>query len=166
MIYFFGALLLASTLAAAVYRRMQRRPEDSGHAMSRDMLSGAAIFAFMGPAVAIVPIAVTMSIGAQDPELLLFGLYGLPWAYLFGGVPALFCGLTAGALKPVAPSWLAILRMGLIGAAYAFVFLLTFGSRDRSLAALGFPLFMGALPAAVAGLLCARVFYGKPVAIR
>ena len=35
MIYFFGALLLASTLAAAVYRRMQRRPEDSGRAMSR-----------------------------------------------------------------------------------------------------------------------------------
>ncbi|UAN04209.1 hypothetical protein [Achromobacter mucicolens] len=166
MIYFVGALLLACTLAAAVYRRMQRRPADSGRAMSRDMLAGAAIFAFMGPAVGMLVMAVVISIGAQDPELLLFGLYGLPWAYLFGGIPALLCGMTAGALKPAAPSWLAILRMGLIGAAYAFVFLLTFGTRDRSLAALGFPLFMGALPAAVAGLACARVLYGKPVAVR
>ena len=159
MIYLIGALLLACTLAAAVYRRMQRRPADSGRAMSRDMLAGAAIFAFMG-------LAVVISIGAQDPELLLFGLYGLPWAYLFGGIPALLCGMTAGALKPAAPSWLAILRMGLIGAAYAFVFLLTFGTRDRSLAALGFPLVMGALPAALAGLACARVLYGKPAAVR
>ena len=166
MIYLFGALLLAFTLAAVVYRRMQRRPEDSARAMSRDMLAGAAIFAFVGPAIGILVIAVTISIGGRNPETLLFGLYGLPWAYLFGGLPALFCGMTAGALKPVAPSWLAILRMGLIGAVYAFVFLLTFGRQDRSLAALGFPLFMGALPAAVAGLLCARLLYGKPVAIR
>jgi hypothetical protein len=166
MPYLIGALLLAFTLAAVVYRRMQRRPADSGRAMSRDMLAGAAIFAFVGPAVGMLVIAVTISIGAQDPESLLFGLYGLPWAYIFGGVPALLCGMTAGALKPVAPSWLAILRMGLIGAAYAFVFLLTFGRPERSLASLGFPLFMGAMPAAVAGLLCARLLYGKPVAIR
>lgn len=165
MIYILGGLLLAFTLAAVVYRRRQRRPEDSGRAISRDMLSGAAIFAFVGPAIGMLVIAVTISIGAQDPETLLFGLYGLPWAYLFGGVPALLCGMTAGALKPVAPSWLAILRMGVIGSAYAFVFLLTFG-RDRSLASLGFPLFMGALPAAIAGLVCARLLYGRPAANR
>ncbi|WP_128828253.1 hypothetical protein [Achromobacter mucicolens] len=166
MIYILGALLLACTLAAAVYRRMQRRPEDAGRIMSRDMLAGAAIFAFVGPAVGMQVIAVTTAIASQDPELLLFGLYGLPWAYIFGGVPALFCGMTAGALKPVAPNWVAILRMGLIGAAYAFIFLMTFGTNDRTLESLGFPLFMGALPAAVAGLLCARVLYGKPVAVR
>ncbi len=166
MIYLFGALLLGCTLAAAVYRRLQRRAEDSGRAMSRDMLAGAAIFAFMGPAVGMLVMAVTIAIGSQDPEMLLFGLYGLPWAYIFGGIPALLCGMTAGALKPIAPNWLAILRMGLIGAAYAFIFLMTFGGQDRTLKSLGFPLFMGALPAAVAGLLCARVFYGKPVAVR
>lgn len=161
MIYILGALLLALTLAAVVYRRRQRRPADSGRAIAGDMLAGAAIFAFVGPAAGMIVIAVTVSIAARDPESLLFGLYGLPWAYLFGGIPALVCGMTAGALKPASPSWMAIVRMGIIGAGYAFLFLATFGGPDRVQDGMTFALYMGALPGAVAGLLCARILYGR-----
>lgn len=166
MLYIIGALLLALTLGSVVYRRKQRRSGDSTRAIGRDVLAGAAIFAFVGPAVGIMVIALTMAVAAWSPDGLMFGIFGLPWAYLFGIVPALLCGMTAGALKPLAPSWRAILRMGAIGAAYAFIFLLTFGGRELSWSSTLFPLYMGALPAAVAGLVCARLLYGKPAAAR
>lgn len=161
MMILLGAVLLALTLAAALYRHRQRRPGDSGRAIGRDMLAGGAIFAFVGPAVGMFAIAVAMSIGTGDPQSLMFALYGLPWAYIFGIVPALLCGMTAGALKPAGRKWPAILRMGVIGAAYAFAFLTTFGSQGRSWAELGFPLFMGAMPGAIAAMVCARILYGK-----
>lgn len=166
MTYAFGALLLALTLGSAVYRRMQRRAGDSGRAMAGDMVAGAAIYAFVGPAMGMVVIALITTIAARSPESLSFALYGLPWAYVFGIVPALLCGLTAGALKPLAPSWRANLRMGALGALYAFTFLLMFTRRDTSWSELGFPLYMGALPGAAAALVCSRLLYGKPAPTR
>ncbi|MFD4838497.1 hypothetical protein ACFWP0_13400 [Achromobacter sp. NPDC058515] len=161
MTYAFGALLLALTLGAAVYRRMQRRPGDSARAMAGDMVAGAAIYAFVGPAVGMAVIALITAIAARSLESLMMALYGLPWSYLFGIVPALLCGLAAGALKPLAPSWRANLRMGLLGALYGFAFILVFAHRDLSWSKLGLPLYMGALPGAAAGLICARLLYGK-----
>lgn len=166
MLYITGAVLLALTLGSVVYRRAQRRAGDSGRTIGRDVVAGAAIFAFVGPAVGIVVIALTMAVAARSADSLMFGIFGLPWAYIFGIVPALLCGMTAGALKPLAPSWLAILRMAVIGAVYAFAFLLTFGGRDLSWSSALFPLYMGALPAAIAGLVCARLLYGKPAPTR
>lgn len=161
-----SAVLLALTLGPVVYRRMQRRPGDSGRAMAGDMVAGAAIYAFLGPAMGMAVVALIMTIGARSMDGLMLGLYGLPWAYLFGAVPALLCGLAAGALKPLAPSWRANLRMAALGAVYAFTFLLMFSRRDVSWSELGFPLYMGALPGAAAALLCARLLYGKPAPIR
>lgn len=166
MIYISGALLLALTLGSVVYRRMQRREGESARAIGRDVVAGAAIYAFVGPAVGIVVIALSMAAVTWSADSLMFAVFGLPWSYIFGIIPALLCGMTAGALKPVAPSWLAILRMGVIGAIYAFAFLLTFGGRDLTWSSTLFPLYMGALPAAIAGLLCARLLYGKPAATR
>ncbi|SEJ10247.1 hypothetical protein [Achromobacter sp. NFACC18-2] len=166
MLYITGAVLLALTLGSVVYRRRQRRDGDTARAIGRDMAAGAAIFAFVGPPVGIAVIALFMAVVAWSSDGLMFGIFGLPWAYIFGIVPAMFCGLTAGALKPLTPSWLAILRMGAIGAVYAFAFLLTFGGRDLSWSSTLFPLYMGAVPAAVAGLACARLLYGKPAPAR
>ena len=161
MIYIAGALLLALMLGAVVYRRMQRRDGDSARAIGRDLLAGAAIFAFAGPPVAILVIAVSMAIASWSADSLMLAIFGLPWSYIFGIVPALFCGMTAGALKPVAPSRLAVARMGVVGAVYAFAFLLTFGGRDLTWSSTVFPLYMGALPGAIAAMVCARLLYGK-----
>lgn len=166
MTYVFGALLLALTLGSALYRRMQRRPGDTGRAMVGDMVAGAAIYAFAGPAVASVLIGLVMGIGGRSLEGLMFALYGLPWSYIFGIVPALLCGLAAGALKPTTPSWRASLRMGALGALYGFVFLLMISGRNLSWSTLGFPFFMGAVPGAVAALACARLLYGKTAPTR
>jgi len=166
MLYITGAVLLALTLCSIVYRRMQRRDGESGRAIGRDVAAGAAIYAFVGPAVAIFVIAVSMAIITLSPNNLMFALFGLPWSYIFGIVPALLCGMIAGALKPLAPSWTAIVRMGFIGAVFAFAFLLTFGGRDLTWSSTVFPLYMGALPGSIAGLLCARLLYGKPAPTR
>ena len=36
--------------------------------------------------------------------------------------------------------------------------------RDNTLPELGFPLFLGGVPGLISGVVCARVFYGKPQA--
>ncbi|WP_268802345.1 hypothetical protein [Achromobacter xylosoxidans] len=36
--------------------------------------------------------------------------------------------------------------------------------RENTLSELGFPLFLGGVPGLISGVVCARVFYGKPQA--
>lgn len=166
MTYGFGALLLALTLGSIVYRRVRRSPGDTGRALARDLFAGAAVFAFVGPGVGMIVVAAVMTAAVRSMDSLMMALYGLPWSYIYGLVPALLCGMTAGALKPAAPSWRANLRMGAVGALYGFAFMLMFVGRDMAWRELGFPLVVGALPGAAGAVVAARVFYGKQTIIR
>ncbi|MGB3432885.1 hypothetical protein [Achromobacter sp.] len=157
-------ILLLGVFAAIAYRwKRQRAADASGRRLGSDLLAGGALFGVAAPAIGGAGVITGLTLATRDPETLLMLLYGLPWFYLFGFVPALLCGVVAGALRPARSSWLACAGMAAIGALYGFVFLLGFGIHDRPWQELlGFPLTVGAAPGAVSAFLCARTFYGKP----
>ncbi len=157
---YFSALLVL-TLASVLYRYIRRRPTDTVGAIALNLLAGAGLYVLLGPALGAITVSVAMTAVSMSPEGLQFMLYGLPWAYIYGIVPALFCGITAGALKPSVSSWRACRRLGAVGGLYGFLFMMGFTSKDGTWNELVFPVFMGALPAAFSATLCARLLYGK-----
>ncbi len=156
-------ILLLGVFAAIAYRWQRRRTMDAaGRRLGSDLLAGGALFAVAAPAIGGAGVIIGLTAATRDPETLLMLLYGLPWFYLFGFVPALLCGIVAGALRPARSSWSACVGMAAVGALYGFVFLLGFGVHERPWQELlGFPLTVGAAPGAVSALLCARILYGR-----
>lgn len=161
-------LLLSISLLAAVSlgvltRRIERRPANTTRGdIARSAAAGAALFAALGPPVGTLVFALALTIAALNLESLFTSIFLVPWSYLYGGAPALLCGLVAGACRPATVTWRSYCWPGLLGGLYAFVFLLGFAVRDNTLPELGFPLFLGGLPGLISGAVCARVFYGKP----
>ncbi|WP_242702791.1 MULTISPECIES: hypothetical protein [Achromobacter] len=156
-------ILLLGVFAAIAYRWQRQRTADAtGRRLGSDLLAGGALYAVAAPAIGGAGVILGLTAATRDPETLLMLLYGLPWFYLFGFVPALLCGVVAGALRPARSSWLACVGMAAVGALFGFVFLLGFGTHERPWQELlGFPLTVGALPGAVSAFVCARIFYGK-----
>ncbi|CAB5511664.1 hypothetical protein LMG26857_00952 [Achromobacter anxifer] len=162
--YISVAILLVGVFAAIAYRRAQRdAPGQAGRRLGGDLVSGGALYGVAAPPIGGAGVILALTAITRDPETLLMLVYALPWFYIFGFVPALLCGIVAGALRPAQPSWLACAGMALIGAVYGFVFLLGFGSSNRPWQeSFGFCLSIGAAPGAFSAFLCARLLYGKP----
>lgn len=155
-------ILLLGVFSAIAYRWKRRAPDEARRRLGTDLVAGGSLFALAAPAIGGTAVITVMAALTRELETLLMLVYGLPWFYIFGFVPALLCGLVAGALRPARPSWLACAGMAAVGALYGSVFLLGFGSQGRSWTELGFPLTMGGAPGALSAFLCARLFYGKP----
>ncbi|WP_063581385.1 hypothetical protein [Achromobacter ruhlandii] len=157
--------LLAAVSLGVLSWRMSHRPDGKTHGdIARSAAAGAALFAALAPPVGTLIFALFLAIAAKSLETLFTSMFLVIWSYLYGGVPALLCGLVAGACRPAVVTWRSYCWPGLLGGLYAFVFLAGFAVRDSSLIELGFPLFLGGLPGLVSGAVCARVFYGRPQA--
>jgi hypothetical protein len=157
-------VLAAASLGVLTWRIVRRPAGKTPGDMARSAAAGAALFAALGPPIGTLVFALFMAISTISVEALFTSIFLVPWSYLYGGVPALLCGLVAGACRPAAVSWRSYCWPGLLGGLYAFVFLLGFAVRDYTLPELSFPLFLGGLPGLISGAACARVFYGKPQA--
>ncbi len=161
----FSVCALAALSLAALLWRIWRRPADKTPGdILRRAAGGAGLFVALGPPVGVGAFALLVTVSALDLEALknlpmMFFL--VPYSYIFGGVPALLCGVVAGAFLPVRVSWRSYCWPGLLGGLYAMLFQLGFGSRDYSWSDLSALSLMGALPGAVGGVVCARVLYGK-----
>ncbi|MBB1592620.1 hypothetical protein [Achromobacter sp. UMC46] len=156
-----GALLLA-TLAAVARRFWRPRPDDTRRRIFSDLLAGGIIYAFAAPAIGGIGVVLALAAITLDPQTLMMMLYGLPWFYLFGAVPALLCGVVAGALRPARPAWRDYARLALVGGLFGFSFLAAFTHRDMEWSDLMFALCVGGLTGLVSAFLCAYWFYGKP----
>ncbi|CAB3930404.1 hypothetical protein [Achromobacter insolitus] len=162
--YISAGILLSGVFAAIAYRRKRQRAMDTaGRRLGSDLVAGGALYGVAAPPIGGAGVVMGLTAATRDPETLLMLVYALPWFYIFGFVPALLCGVVAGALRPAHPSWRACAGMALVGAVYGFVFLVGFISHNRPWQEeLGFPLTVGAAPGAVSAFLCARLFYGRP----
>ncbi|MCF7769747.1 hypothetical protein [Achromobacter pulmonis] len=159
-------LLSTSTLAllslAVLAWRIRRRPPGlAPRDIGRAAAGGAALYLFMGPPIGVLVLSLMLAVAARSAEHLLTSILLIPWAYLFGGVPALLSGLVAGACKPALASGRAYCLAGLVGGLYGTVFLLGLSSRDGAWHELPVPLIAGGVPGLVAGALCARALYGR-----
>jgi len=157
-------VLAAVSLGVLTWRLVRRPACKTRGDIARSAAAGAALFAALGPPVGTLVFALFIAISTISVEALFTSIFLVPWSYLYGGVPALLCGLVAGACRPAAVSWRSYGWPGLLGGLYAFVFLLGFAVRDNTLPELGFPLFLGGVPGLISGVVCARLFYGKPQA--
>lgn len=154
-------LLAAASLGVLTWRIVRRPAGKTRADIARPAAAGAALFAALGPPVGTLVFALFLAIAAMSLESLFTSIFLVPWSYLYGGVPALLCGLVAGACRPEVVTWRSYCWPGLLGGLYAFVFLLGFAVRDNTLSELGFPLFLGGLPGLISGAVCARVLYGR-----
>ncbi|QKH36885.1 hypothetical protein FOC84_18865 [Achromobacter pestifer] len=161
--YISTGILLLGVFAAIAYRRKRQRTMDTaGRRIGSDLVAGGALYGVAAPPIGGAGVVITLTALTRDPETLLMLVYALPWFYIFGFVPALLCGIVAGALRPAHPSWRACAGMALVGAVYGVVFLLGFISHNRPWQEeFGFPLTVGAAPGALSAFLCARMLYGK-----
>lgn len=155
-----GVLLLA-TLAAVAHRFRRRRPDDTRGRIASDLLAGGLIYTFAAPAIGGAAVVLGVTAASRDLENLMMAIYGLPWFYIFGALPALLCGIVAGALRPTLPSWRYYCLIALVGGLFGTLFLAGFSNRERQWSELLFPLSMGGLPGLVGGFLCTYWFYGK-----
>ncbi|MFY0476583.1 hypothetical protein [Achromobacter marplatensis] len=155
-------LLLLGILAAVGYRFRRPRPDDTRRRIVSDLVAGGIMYAFVAPAVGGVALMIGVAIVTLEGQNLITAIFGLPWFYVFGIVPALLCGIVAGALKPVRPTWPALGMMTGVGALCGFLFLSGFGSREFQWTELLFPFVVGALPGMVGAFLCTVWFYGWP----
>lgn len=160
--YLVLGLLLLGTLAAVGYRVRHPKPDDTRRRILSDLVAGGIMYAFVAPAVGGATLMLALSAVSRDPQNLMLTVLGLPWFYVFGIVPALLCGIVAGALKPARSTWLALGMMTAAGGLFGFLFLAAFGSRDFTWADLLFPLSVGVLPGIVGALLCTYWFFGRP----
>ncbi|MFY1851679.1 hypothetical protein ACOTBX_06800 [Achromobacter xylosoxidans] len=157
-------VLAAASLGVLTWR-IVRRPEGKTRGdIARAGAAGAALFAALGPPVGTLVFALFLATAAMSLESLFTSVFLVPWSYLYGGVPALLCGLVTGACRPAVVTWRSYCWPGLLGGLYAFVFLAGFAVRENTLSELGSPLFLGGVPGLISGVVCARVFYGKPQA--
>lgn len=160
--YLVLGLLLLGTLAAVGYRFRRPKPDDTRRRIFSDVVAGAIMYAFAAPAVGGVALILALTVVTRDLQNLMTAIFGLPWFYVFGIVPALLCGIVAGAFKPVRPTWPALGMMTVAGGLYGFLFLGAFGSQEFRWTDLLFPLSVGALPGTVGSFLCTLWFYGRP----
>ena len=160
--YLVLGLLLLGTLAAVGYRVRHPKPGDTRRRILSDLAAGGIMYAFVAPAVGGATLMLALSAVSRDPQNLMLTVLGLPWFYFFGIVPALLCGIVAGALKPARSTWPALGMMTAAGGLFGFLFLAAFGSRDFTWTDLLFPLSVGALPGIVGALLCTYWFFGRP----
>ncbi|WZB76343.1 hypothetical protein WJ972_11505 [Achromobacter insuavis] len=92
-------MLAAASLGVLTWRIARRPAGKTPGDMARSAAAGAALFAALGPPVGTLVFALFMAIATISVEALFTSIFLVPWSYLYGGVPALLCGLVAGACR-------------------------------------------------------------------
>ncbi|WP_343650776.1 hypothetical protein [Stenotrophomonas sp.] len=155
-------LILIFPVLAAVFRIWASAGMDGSARISAwdcavDQLKGGALFVAAGPLVGTLAayLAVSLKAGTVlNPLAVLFLLF---FAYPIGAIPAMATGAFLGALKPWLWGWRALAVSSTIGALLSSIpSLAAGGSRGLGDAA------CFAACGAVAGLACARLFFGAP----
>ncbi|WP_312709463.1 hypothetical protein [Stenotrophomonas sp.] len=122
-----------------------------------DQFKGGALFLVLGPLVGTLAAFLAVSLKAGTVLNPLAVLFLLLFAYPMGAIPAMATGALMGALKPWLWGWRALAVSSAMGALLSSIPSLAAGSaRGVSDAALF------AACGAVAGLACARLFFGAP----
>lgn len=156
-------ILSLITLAFAAYRWTRRLgPDDTNRRVRSDLVAGGILFAFFAPAIGGIAVTLAISVIALEPKNLMMMVFGLPWFYIFGGVPALLCGIVAGALRPDRPTWRSYVKVAIVGSLFGIGFLLSFSGANREWRDALFPLIVGGVPGMISAFLCSVWFYGKP----
>ncbi|MBK0026282.1 hypothetical protein IAE57_08895 [Stenotrophomonas sp. S48] len=122
-----------------------------------DQFKGGALFLAVGPLVGTLAAFLAVSLKAGTVLNPLAVLFLLLFAYPMAAIPAMATGAIVGALKPWLWGWRALALSSAIGALLSSLPSLAAGNpRGLSEAALF------AACGAVAGLACARLFFGAP----
>ncbi|CAB3864317.1 hypothetical protein [Achromobacter piechaudii] len=143
---------IVMTVAVIVHACLRPRPGDTTRKLALRVLAGGLLYGAIGPALglAVVPLTLTIPDSLQN-------ITGLQVAYLIGGIPALMCGMTAGALKRVPFDWSVPAAVCGAGALYGYVFMLPIVGVDR-IRSWTEALQIGALPGLAAAALCSIPF--------
>lgn len=156
------ALILIFPVLAAVYRVQACAELDGSIRISAwdcaaDQFKALALFGILGPLVGTVAAFLVVSLKAgtvTNPSAVLFLLF---FAYPTGAIPAMATGAFMGALKPWLWGWRPLALSSAMGALLSAIPTLAAGNlRGFSDAA-----FFAAC-GAIAGLACARLFFGAP----
>lgn len=159
--------LAALSLAALSWRIWRRPAGRTPGDILRGAAGGAGLFLALGPPVGTVVFALAVAIAGHDLESLKnlpLMIFLVPYSYFFGGVPALLCGVVAGAFRPARVSKRSYGWAGLLGGLYGMAFQLGMASRDFVWSEIYALLLMGGLPGLVSAMACARILFGKSAA--
>lgn len=157
-------VLAALSLAALLWRLWRRPAGKPPGDILRGAAGGAGLFLALGPPAGTAVFALFVTIAGHDLESLKnlpMMIFLVPFSYLFGGVPALLCGVVAGAFRPARVSWRSYCWPGLLGGLYATAFQMGLTSRDFAWSEFQALLLMGGLPGLVGAVVCARILYRK-----
>ena len=155
-------LILILPLIAAMFRIWACANVDGGARMSAwdcvvDQFFALTLYVFVGPFVgSLAAFLMTSLMAGTLPNplgLLIFLLFGYP----IGAIPAMATGAIIGALKPWLWGWRALTVSCALGAVLSSVLTLT-ASRPGGLCDVAQFATFGA----VAGLACARIYFGPP----
>lgn len=160
------SFLTLAALAFVAYRYAQRAPGDTPRRIGSDVLAGAIMFALFAPAIGGAAVTITISAIAMAPKNLMMLIFGLPWFYIFGAVPALLCGVVAGALRPARASWWSYAKVALVGGVFGVGFVQGFTSREFEWQELNGALAIGGPAGVLSAFLCSMWLYGKPGSTR
>lgn len=160
------SILILAALAFVVYRYAQRAPGDTPRRIGSDVLAGAIMFALFAPAIGGAAVTITISAIAMAPKNLMMLIFGLPWFYIFGAVPALLCGAVAGALRPARATWWSYAKVALVGGVFGVGFVQAFTSREFEWQELNGALAIGGPAGVLSAFLCSMWLYGKPGSTR
>ena len=157
-------VLAAVSLAALLWRIWRRPPGKTPGDILRGAAGGAGLFLALGPPIGTGVFALMVTVAGHDLESLKnlpLMIFMVPWSYLFGGVPALLCGVVAGVFRPARVSWRSYCWPGLLGGLYATAFQLGLAPREFTWPDIQAWLLMGGAPGLVGAVACARILYGK-----
>lgn len=152
-------LIVLLAAAAVIHRSLRRDDGDTPLTLARQVLAGLLIYGLVGPLIGLVIVKLLIPI----PQLT-WDVDGVQIAYLIGGLPAMMCGVTAGAVKrrpPASASWPRFTLVCASGAVYSFAMLLSIIGVDRMSAA-GDAIRAGAIPGLVAAIVCSLLFLRTP----
>ena len=159
-------LLLIPPLLAMAFRVWTYAKEDGSLRISiwdyaKDLLTAITIYALFGPPLGFVPTMLVLLV--VNGELQNMGLLILTtlFSFVLGAVPAIATGAVVGTLKPWLWGWRALGLSSTVGAALSLMWAVALGLSEDLTAALLF-----AVPGAVGGLLCARMWIWRPADAR
>lgn len=164
MLLLIVGVLAALSLTALLWRIWRRPAGKTAGDILRGAAGGAGLFLALGPPAGTVVFALFITIAGHDLESLKnlpMMIFLVPYSYLFGGVPALLCGVAAGAIRPARVSWRSYCWAGLLGGLYATAFQAGLASRDFTWSEFHVLLLLGGLPGLAGAVVCARILYGK-----
>ena len=146
--------LLATVFRVADFARSDGEVRIAIWDCAWDQLRAMAVFGILGPPLGLLPFALgALIIDGEFKNILVLVPLSL-LSYVVGAVPALASAVTVGALAPWLAGWPALWTCFAIGGVQSLIWFLAADLADT--------IFLGVACGGVAGMACARVFFGSP----